>query len=87
MKPALILFTTLILLLCCVLLARGFLHSRSRMLLWSALCFAGLTAANGLIFVDLYLIDSIDFHIARLGLTVGALAVLVFGFIWDSDRT
>lgn len=86
MKAALIVVTTLILLLCSALLLRGFLHSRARMLLSSALCFAGLTLANALIFVDLYLVPEVDLHTARLAVTAAALGILIFGFIWESDR-
>jgi hypothetical protein len=44
--------------MCAVLLLRGFMRSRSRLLLWSGLCFAGLTLSNGLLFVDLVLLPS-----------------------------
>ena len=38
--------------LCAVLLLRGYAQSRVPLLLWSVLCFIGLTLNNVLLFVD-----------------------------------
>jgi hypothetical protein len=87
------LFPTLVYLLCfvtsvacAVLLARSFLRSRSRMLFWSALCFALLAGVNLIVIFDLVIYpDSVDLRPYRLWLTLIAVAVLLFGFIWDED--
>jgi len=87
------LFPTLVYLLCfatsaacAFLLARSFLKSRSRMLFWSALCFALLAAVNLAVIFDLVIYpDDIDLRPLRLWLTLLAVAVLLFGFIWDED--
>jgi uncharacterized protein involved in response to NO len=87
------LFPTLVYLLCfatsaacAVLLARSFLKARSRMLFWSALCFALLALVNLAVIFDLVIYpDDIDLRQLRLGLTLIAVAVLLFGFIWDED--
>ena len=72
--------------LCAVLLVRNFLKSRSRMLFWSALCFALLALANLAVIFDLVIYpDDIDLRHLRLGLTLIAVAVLLFGFVWDED--
>ena len=70
---------------CAVLLARSFLKARSRMLLWSALCFALLAVVNLLVIFDLVIYPDVDLKSLRLWLTLLAIAVLLFGFIWDED--
>ena len=87
------LFPTLVYLLCfatsaacAFLLARSSLSARSRMLFWSALCFALLATVNLAVIFDLVIYpDDIDLRPLRLWLTVLAVAVLLFGFIWDED--
>jgi hypothetical protein len=73
---------------CAVLLARSYLNSRARLLLWSAICFLFLAANNLVVVIDLLLIPDISFRILRLVLALCAVTVLLFGFIWDleSDR-
>jgi hypothetical protein len=71
---------------CAVLLARSYLRVRSRMLFWSALCFVLLAAVNLLVIFDLVIYpDSVDLRPYRIWLTLVAVAVLLFGFIWDED--
>ena len=78
-------FMTLVALLCAVLLARGYLQSRSRLLMWSALCFAGFTLSNSMLVVDQVLFPAFDLYRLRLVVTAASLAVLVYGLIMDSD--
>lgn len=71
---------------CAFLLARSFRKSRSRMLFWSALCFAFLALVNLAVIFDLVIFpDDIDLRPMRLWLTLLAVSVLLFGFIWDED--
>jgi hypothetical protein len=80
-------FGTLVTLLCSCLLLRAYLRVRLRLLLWSAICFAGLTIANALVFVDLVLVPDVDLYIWRLAVAAAAMAVLLYGLIWESDRS
>ena len=71
---------------CAILLARNHRRTRARLLLWSALCF-GLLALNNLaVVVDLLILPGRDFTLARLFLSLGAVGVLLFGFIWDREE-
>ena len=70
---------------CAVLLGRTFLRSRARMLFWSAACFSLLAAVNLLVVLDLVIFPMRDLRSARLWLSLAAIAVLLFGFIWDQD--
>lgn len=65
------------------LLMRGYGRSGARFLLWSGLCFAGLAVNNALVFVDLVLVPDIDLYTWRNLAAVAAMAVLVYGLIWD----
>lgn len=78
---------TLITFLCASLLLRAYLRVRLRLLLWSSVCFAGLTIANALVFVDLVVVPERDLYVWRLGVAALAMAVLVFGLVWESDRS
>ena len=71
---------------CAVLLLRGFARSRSRLLLWSGLCFAGLTVSNGLLFVDLGLLGpDTSLYMWRLGTATAAMLLLVYGLVFESE--
>jgi hypothetical protein len=71
-------------LLCTALLARGYLRTRSRLLLWSAFCFGGLTINNALVFVDLVLLPQISLFAIRNLVGVASVAVLLVGLVRDA---
>lgn len=71
--------------LCAVLLLRGYARSRSRLLLWSGLCFIGLTVSNGLLFVDLRVLPELDLYMWRLGTAAAAMLLLVYGLVFESE--
>jgi hypothetical protein len=51
---------------CAVLLFRGHLRRRIRMLMWSGICFIGLTINSMALFIDLVVIPDLDLCLARL---------------------
>jgi hypothetical protein len=69
-----------------VLLLRGWRATRASMLLWSALCFAGLTASNFLLVADKLLFPDINLLTVRLFVSLAAMLCLLFGLIWGDDR-
>ena len=71
--------------LCAVLLLRGYARSRSRLLLWSGLCFVGLTVSNALLFTDLRVFPDIDLYMWRLGTAAAAMLLLVYGLVFESE--
>jgi hypothetical protein len=72
--------------LCAALLLRGYLRSRSRLLMWSTLCFIGLAINNILLFVDLVILpDSVDLRIVRSGSALISLLLMVAGLIWEAS--
>lgn len=70
--------------LCAGLLMRSYRANRSRLLLWSTLCFVGLAANNIFLLVDLVLVPDIDFRLVRSGTALIGLATLVIGLVWES---
>jgi hypothetical protein len=72
--------------LCAALLGRSYARSGTRLLLWSTACFALLAANNLVLIIDLVLIDWIDLQVLRLILSLAAVSVLLFGFIWDLEE-
>ena len=69
---------------CAVLLLRGYARSRMRLLLWSALCFVGMSVSNIGLVVDLTL--HMDLSLVRSVPSLLGVMVLVYGLIWDSDQ-
>ena len=66
------------------LLARGYVRTRTRLLLWSSLCFAGFAISNLLLVVDLTLFpETIELLIVRQIPSLIGLALLLYGLIWD----
>jgi hypothetical protein len=54
-------------------------------LLWSGLCFAGLTLSNALVVVDLAVIPEVSFYVWRLAIAAVSLLLLLYGLIFESD--
>ncbi len=73
-------------LLCAVLLVRGYLAAPTPILLWSAACFVLLALSNLLVVVDRVVLPDVSLRTARLGLTLLAVTVLLYGFIWEAEK-
>jgi Family of unknown function (DUF5985) len=70
--------------LCAGLLARGWLATHVRLLLWSAVCFALLTLNNILLVVDLvFLPDTTDLSTLRSASGLAGLMILLYGLVYD----
>jgi hypothetical protein len=72
-------------LLCTVLLLQAYRRGGYRLLLWSGLCFAGLTVNNLLLVVDKLVLPLVDLSVWRVSVALLAMAVLLYGLIWDSE--
>lgn len=71
--------------LCAVLLLQAYFQGRYRLLLWSGLCFVGLTLNNLLLVVDKIVIPHTDLSVARTGMALAAMCVLLYGLVWDAE--
>jgi hypothetical protein len=70
--------------LCAGLLLRSYRANRTRLLLWSTLCFVGLAINNILLFVDIVLVPDTSLQFFRTSSALIALALLTIGLIWES---
>ena len=70
---------------CAWLLGRTWRRTGARLLLWSALCFALLAANNFFVILDLLVFPDRDLRLVRVGLSLAAVCVLLFGFIWKRE--
>jgi hypothetical protein len=71
---------------CGLLLLRGYLRNRTRLLLWCALCFVTLSVENVVLFVDDIVAPGTDLRPVRHALALGAVSALLFGLIWEARR-
>ena len=72
--------------LCAGLLARQYRATRTPLLLWSAACFVLLALSNLLVVIDQVILTETTLRPPRLILTLLAVSVLLFGFIWEAER-
>lgn len=70
---------------CTVLLVRAYLGNRTALLMWSALGFVGLSVNNLFLCLDTVIFPDIDLLAARHLSALAALAVLLYGFIFEVD--
>lgn len=73
-------------LLCAVLLLRAYAHSRARLLLWSGLCFVGLTLNNVALVLDRLVFVDVDLSLWRLLIALVAMLLLVGGLILEEHK-
>jgi hypothetical protein len=72
-------------LLCAWLLLQAYRRGRYRLLLWSGLCFVGLTLNNLLLVIDKVVFPHIDMSTPRVSVALLAMTVLIYGLIWDTE--
>ena len=70
---------------CAVLLFRSYLAERLRLVLWTALGFAGLAVNNALLVIDERVLPDIDLALLRDASGFIAVTVLLLGLIWESQ--
>jgi hypothetical protein len=71
---------------CFVLLWRSWRASHARLLFWSALCFAALSANNVLLVVDkIVLPTEADLLYWRLSLAGLAVLLMIYGLVWGEE--
>jgi len=72
-------------LVCAFMLYRGYRHNRTKLLLWSSLCFGFFALNNVFLFVDMALLPNVDLHgpFWRSLLSAISGVLLLFGLIWE----
>ena len=85
MAPIIYLLCAVAAFLCAFLLLRAYMRSRYRLLLWSGLCFTGLTLNNLILVLDKVVLTGADFSVWRTSVALIAMAVLLYGLIWEAE--
>ena len=70
---------------CTVLLLRSYARTGARLLLWTALCFVGLSLNNIVLFFDVLVVPNIDLSAWRTLTSFAGVSVLLYGFIWETE--
>jgi len=70
--------------LCAWQLLQAYRRSRYQLLLWSGLCFVGLTLNNILLIVEKLIVPEQDLAIVRSVTALASIMVLLYGLIWDA---
>jgi hypothetical protein len=72
---------------CAILLWRSYRRTHTGLVMWSALCFLLLALNNLLVVIDLVVLPTeITLQLPRVIVSLSAVAVLLFGFIWDLEE-
>jgi hypothetical protein len=73
---------------CAWLLGRSYLVNRTRLLLWSSICFIFLALNNLALVLDLVVWPSpeVDLRLPRLLLALAAAVSLIWGFVWEVEE-
>jgi hypothetical protein len=71
--------------LCAALLLQSYRRGRYPLLLWSGLCFAGLSINNLLLVIDKLIVPDIDLSPWRSAAALLAMCVLLYGLVWNAE--
>jgi hypothetical protein len=85
LKVALYALAILSSLTCATLLTRAYFQRGVRLLMWSAVCFVGLTINNVALFIDLVVFPDVDLRLLRLVPALLGMSCLLFGFVLDGE--
>lgn len=85
MAPAVYMLCFLTSLACAVLLLRGYRKQRTRLLLWSGICFLCMALNNGLLFVDFVLVPTMDLYYLRTVPVLVGLLFLIVGLTQETE--
>jgi hypothetical protein len=84
MAEAVYLLCALTSLFCAVLLLRSYRDGRTRLLLWSTICFFGLALNNALLVIDLVLFPNVvDLSVLRAAIAYASYCCLLGGLLWE----
>ena len=78
-------FCALTAFLCALLLLQAYARGGYRLLLWSGVCFVGLTVSNLLLVFDKLVVPEQDLQVWRTGIALIAMSILLYGLIWDAE--
>ena len=69
---------------CTMLLYRAYRRVDTRLLFWSAVCFACLTLNNVLVAIDLVVLPDVNLFLVRNATALAGILALLYGLIWEA---
>lgn len=69
--------------ICASLLVRSYLQTRTKLLLWSAICFVLLALNNAIVVLDLVVLPGTDLGLVRAVTALAGISALLYGFMWE----
>jgi hypothetical protein len=70
---------------CAILLVRAYRSTRSKLILWSSVCFVGLFLNNALLVIDEVVTgDQVNLLLTRDITNVASVTALLIGLIWNA---
>ena len=69
---------------CALLLFRGYRRSRTPLLFWASLCFAGIAVENVILFIDMIILPEVDLFWWRVSVAIASMLVLLYGLVWEA---
>jgi hypothetical protein len=69
-----------------VMLLRQYLKVRTRLVLWSVICFAGLAVNNVLVYIDLVMYTGVDLSMYRSAAGAAGMVAMVYGLVWEAHK-
>ncbi len=85
MAEAVYVLSTITSVACAWLLLRAYTRTRSRLLLWSGLCFVGLGLTDIARIIDQLAFPDTDLATWRLVPAAAGTLLLVYGLVWDAE--
>jgi hypothetical protein len=85
MAAAIYSLCTLTAIACAYLLLQAYWRGGYRLLLWSGVCFVGLTLNNVLLVIDKIFLPAMDLSVWRTSAALVAMTILLYGLIWDTE--
>jgi hypothetical protein len=85
MAAAVYMLCALTSIVCATLLLRTSSRSGARLLFWSGWGFACLALGNVMLFIDLVMVPERDLLLVRNFLTLGGIAMMLYGLIWEAE--
>ena len=72
--------------ICAALLVRSYIRNRTRLLLWSGVCFTFFALNSLSVILDFVLLPpDVDLGLVRVGTLLIGVAALLYAFIWEAD--
>ncbi|HEX5280503.1 MAG TPA: DUF5985 family protein [Micropepsaceae bacterium] len=72
--------------ICATLLMRSYVRTRTRLLLWSGICFIFFALNSLSVILDFVLLPpDIDLGLVRVSTLLIGVAALLYAFIWEAD--